>query len=163
MKTIFVIFCALLLISVSTSADAQRRPRTGRVCGGPKEPCKGRSNFQPYELPFDTGRNYAIAESEMFYAIILESRKIDLARDCEDIYPERRRIDIQRMFPNNKVFALKCFEPGLNYYTNVANDVGFIGVFAGRTRPDATNFLKQVRNKFPGAALRRMQAGINGT
>ena len=61
------------------------------------------------------------------------------------------------------VFALKCFEPGLNYYTNVADDVGFLGIYAGLTKVEATAFLKTIQSKFPGAVLRRMQAGINGT
>ena len=116
-----------------------------------------------YELPFDTGKNYSIAESEFFYAVIIESRKIKLEENCEEAFTERRRLEIQKMFPNNKVFVLKCFEPGLNYYTNVADDIGFLGVFAGRTNTESSAFLETVKSKFPGAVLRRMKAGINGT
>lgn len=162
MKIAFAAASIFLVLAFSIPGDAQRQ-RTGRVCGNPKVPCKFRDKFQSYEVPFDTGRNYAIADSEPFYAVIIESRRLDPAEDCEKVYTERRRLDLQRMFPNNKVFALKCFEPGLNYYTNVADDVGFIAVFAGRSASESRAFFATVKEKFPASSLRRMQAGINGT
>jgi hypothetical protein len=162
MKIALAAASILLVSAFSLPAEAQR-VRTGKVCGNPTMPCKVRAKFQSYELPFDTGRNYSIADSEPFYAVIIESRRLDPADDCEKVFTERRRLDLQRMFPNNKVFALKCFEPGLNYYTNVADDVGFIAVFAGRSAAESRDFFTTVKAKFPGSSLRRMQAGINGT
>ena len=158
-----LLWAATSMVLLFGVAAAQRPVRTGKVCGNPSLPCKNRSNFQPYELPFDTGRNYAIADSEFFYAAIVESRKIKPDEECDRVFTEQRRQEVQKMFPNNKVFALKCFEPGLNYYTNVADDVGFLGIYAGLTKVESTAFLKTIQSKFPGAVLRRMQAGINGT
>jgi hypothetical protein len=162
-KLLNVILAIGLLAILLAPADAQRRSRTGKVCGNPNLPCKSRNSFEVYELPFETGRNVAVMNSEMFYAAMLESRKIKPTENCENAFSEQRRRDVQKMFPTNKVFVLKCFEPGLNYYTNVANDVGFLGIFAGRTKSESAAFLKTVQSKFPGATLRRMQAGINGT
>jgi hypothetical protein len=163
MKKPSLLIVPIAILLFIAAAEAQRPARTGKVCGDPNLPCKNRGNFQSYELPFDTGRNYAIADSELFYAAIIESRKIKLDENCETAFTEQRRLEVQKMFPKNKVFALKCFEPGLNYYTNVAADVGFLGIYAGRTKAQATSFLKTIQSKFPGAVLRRMRAGINGT
>lgn len=51
------------------------------------------------------------------------------------------------------------------YYTNTANDVNFIAVYAGKTLTEAKSFLKtiQATGKFKGANARKMQATINGT
>lgn len=164
-RWLFAVLISVGLIILAGQADAQRKARLGKVCGDPGAPCKNRDNFQPYELPFDTGRNMVIAESEPFYAIIVKSTKLKPADNCDTLISERERLDTQALFPRNKVFALKCFEPGLNYYTNVADEVTFIAVFAGRTAAEARRFLKTVKNtgKFSGVGLRKMQAGINGT
>ena len=160
----FVLILAAFVIFTG-QADAQRRARLGKVCGDPTAPCKNRDDFQPYELPFDTGRNMVIAESESFYAIILRSVKVKPGDNCESLIAERDRIATQALFPHNKVFALKCFEPAMNYYTNVADDVSFMAVFAGRTPAEAQKFLQLVRatGKYAGISLRKMQVGINGT
>jgi hypothetical protein len=69
------------------------------------------------------------------------------------------------LFKDNKVFALKCSDAGDLYYTNIANDVNFIAVYAGKTLAEANNFLKTVKatGKFKGANARKMQAYVNGT
>ena len=128
-------------------------------------PCGGREQFQPWELTFALPKNAVIYESEYFYSIILKSAKLKDYNDCEKSFAEADRIGIQGLFPKNKVFAMKCSEPGSMYYTNVANDVAFLGVYAGKTRAQADAFMKTVKatGKFPGAAVRRMKAGINGT
>lgn len=129
--------------------------------------CKGRENFQPFHLPFDTGRNFVIAESEYFYGIVLRSKKMKPEwGDCENpIFGEKERLGVQAMFPRNKVFALNCVETGSNYYTGVADNIAFIGVYAGRTLAEANRFLKTVQatKKFAGVRVRRMKVGINGT
>ena len=58
-----------------------------------------------------------------------------------------------------------CVEAGELYYTNVAPDQQFMAVYAGRTPAEARSVLAKVRaaGKYPGANLRRMRAGINGT
>ena len=69
------------------------------------------------------------------------------------------------MFPKNKVFALNCVESGTNYYTLVAEQTAFIGVYAGSTQAAANTFLKKVRatGEFVGVRVRRMRIGVNGT
>jgi hypothetical protein len=167
MKVFFVIISAYILILFGFILDvsAQKKTRRGQVCGNPKLACKSRENFQPNDLPFETERNFVIAESEFFYAIILKSEKRPDYTDCEKRFPENERLAVQALFPENKVFAVRCGEAGENYYTNVAADVTFLGVYAGRTLSEANKFLKTVQatGKFPGVKVRRMHAGINGT
>ena len=166
-RRMLVFIAGTVVLWSSFAALAQKKARLGRVCGDPTAVCKGRENFQPYDLPFDTGRNFVIAESERFYGIVLRSQKMNPEwGDCEHpLFAEKERLEIQNMFPNNKVFALNCVEAGSNYYTGVADHFAFIGVYAGRTQAEANKFLKTVQDtkKFSGVRVRRMQAGINGT
>ena len=154
---------------------SQKKIPVGRVCGNPKQPCSFAKSFQPNDLAFDTGRNFTIANSEYFYAIVLESSKLDPNR-CEQAFPESQRLAVQALFPNNKVFVVRCPEPGNNYYTNVSQDVSLMAIYAGRTLPEAKAFLKKVQStrkgilqnisstgKYKNLTVRRMQAGINGT
>jgi hypothetical protein len=151
------------VLTLAGSAFAQKR--LGKVCGNPSLPCKSRSGFQPYELPFDTGKKFVIVESEPFYAVILKSVRLKNPDDCENAIPETEPLSAQSLFSDKKVFVLRCSDVGQNYYTNTANDVSFMAVYAGKTRADAAALLKSLiaRRKFAGATLRRMQAGINGT
>jgi hypothetical protein len=158
----------LCICVFSTVAAAQKKPqKLPRVCGNPDEACKGRANFQPYELPVEWPQTAVIAESEPFYAIILKSAKFDYSSgaDCEKVYSENEIQSIQYQFPTNKVFALKCVEAGYNYYTGVGNDFVFIAVYAGKTLAEANKFLKKVQaaEQFPGVKVRKMRVGVNGT
>ena len=155
---------AFVVLTFSTIGHSQRKERLGRVCGDPKAPCSFRKNFEPNDLPFDT-RNWTIANSEFFYAVVLESRKLDPEGGCDSAFPEERRLDVQTMFPNNKVFAVRCPEPGSNYYTNVSDDVSLMAVYAGKTAAQARSTLAKIKasGRFKNVSLRRMQAGINGT
>jgi hypothetical protein len=168
MRKIFLLFCAAsVVVGITLTAWAQRKARLGRICGDPTSACRAREGFQSYDLPFDTGRNFVIANSEWFYGIVLRSKKMKPEwGDCEHpVFGEKERLEIQRMFPKNKVFTLNCVEPGTNYYTGAAEQVAFVGVYAGRTLGEANRFLKKVQGtkKFPGIRVRRMQIGINGT
>ena len=153
-------FFSMLVINVS----AQKKAKLGKVCGNPNLACPNKEDFQPFDLPFQFS-NGVIADSEMFYAIIIKSVKNTSDSACETIIPEEDRLLTQKLFPNNKVFAYKCFETGWNFYTNVKNDVSFMAIFAGRTLAESNKFLESVKslNKFGKIRLRKMQAGINGT
>lgn len=164
------IFVALLssLCLLSGVALAQKKnKKIPRVCGNPDESCKGRANFQPYELPVEWPENSVIAESETFYAIILKSAKFDYSSgaDCNMVYSAEEIQSIQYQFPNNKVFAQKCSEAGMNYYTGINYEFVFIAVFAGKTLAEANKTLKKVQatEQFPGVKVRKMKVGINGT
>jgi hypothetical protein len=155
-----------VVLGLLLTATAQRKAKLGKVCGDPSAACKGRENFQAWDLPFDTGKNFVIANSEWFYGIVLKSKKMKDWGDCEHpIFAETERLELHDMFPGKKVFAVNCVESGTNYYTGVAEQTAFIGVYAGRTLAQANAFLKTVQatKKFPGIRVRRMQVGINGT
>ncbi|MBX7053574.1 MAG: hypothetical protein K1X36_01345 [Pyrinomonadaceae bacterium] len=165
-KVLIALLSVLSILSLVSFATAQKKAKAGRVCGDPTAECKGGSDFQPFDLPFEIGSNNVIFESERFYGIVLKSVKMKDWGNCEKpLFPESERLAIQEMFPHNKVFALNCFETGLNYYTGVAQKTAFIGVYAGRTLAEANKFLKTVRatGKFAGVSVRQLKIGVNGT
>jgi hypothetical protein len=149
--------CAL---GLSVSGQATRR---GQVCGDPTVGCPGQVDFQPNDLPFRIPKTAVIWESEMFYAIILQSR--NAKTDCNAHVSEDERLEAQALFPHHKVFADRCGEPGNLYYTNTNSDYRFMAVYAGRTRAEAARMLARVKatGRYPTANLRRMRAGFNGT
>lgn len=167
MKSLYLISVVLTVMFISSlSAEGQGKQRLGRVCGNPNAACRGVKNFQAYDLPFDTGKDFVIAESVWFYGIVLKSVKLKDYGDCEHpLFAERERLEIQDLFPNNKVFTLNCVDVGGNYYKGVADQTGFIGVYAGASKVTADAFLKTVKatGRFPGVRVRRMQIGFNGT
>ena len=159
----------VLVLVLTTGAQAQKnRPkvRYGKVCGDPTVTCKGGENFQPGDLPFDTGKNFVIYESEQFYGIVLKSKQLPDFGDCANpSFSESERSEMQKDFQHNKVFTQNCLESGSNYYTGVKDKTAFVGVYAGRTLAEANAFLKKVQalNKYPGVRIRKMRIGVNGT
>ena len=157
--TVTVIIAALGMLSVQAFAQ--------RVCGDPTARCASRGNFEPFELPFETGKRPIFFESAWFYGIILKTEKMAADwGDCEHpIFGSSERLETQALFPKNKVFTLSCVQPVMNYYAGMPDHVAYIGVYAGKTRAAANTFLKQVKatGKFPNAKIRRMRAIINGT
>lgn len=148
-------------LGLTHSAEAQRRPyRRGQVCGDPAVKC---GEFQPYDLQFRWPRNAVIYETEPFYAIILQS--ISAKNDCESHISEETRLETQKLFPRNKVFADRCPDAGSVFYSDTNSDYRFMAVYAGKTRAEAERLLAIVRaqGKFPTANIRRMRAGFNGT
>ena len=169
MKIRWTLICALICILFAQLINGQQRPKPktgGAICGNMTAACTGREGFQPWDLPFTTGKNFVIWESAPFYGIVLKSVKLPDFGDCEHpSFKEDERIEIQSLFANNKVFAQNCVESGTLYYTGVADQTAFIGVYAGRTLAEANKFLKTVEalNRFPGIKVRRMKVGFNGT
>ena len=163
------ILLLVFIAGLSFTAFGQKRKakvRYGKVCGDPTVKCKGADNFQAGDLPFDTGKNFVIYESEPFYGIVLKSVKLADFGDCQKpSFKESERVAMQADFEHNKVFALNCLESGSNYYTGVADKTAFIAVYAGRTLTEANQFLKTVQalNKYPGIKIRKMRIGVNGT
>ncbi len=155
---VVAIVCAL---SFTVSGEAQRR--RGQVCGDPALRCGTASEFQPHDLSFRIPRNAVIWESELFYAVILESR--NAKNNCDAHIPEAVRLEAQSFFPRHKVFADRCPEPGNLFYSNTNSDYRFMAVYAGKTRAEANRVLARVRatGKYPTANLRRMNVGFNGT
>ncbi|HEX7315163.1 MAG TPA: hypothetical protein VF297_14645 [Pyrinomonadaceae bacterium] len=156
----------VLLIVVGASAQRRGRPRLAAVCGDPAVRCPTSVEFQPYQLPFRIPPNAVIWETEKFYAVILKSvRDESKGGNCDIFVPEAEREAAQALFPRNKVFGSRCMEPGDLFYTDVSEGSQFIAVYAGRTRAEGLALLAKVKatGKFPGANLRRMSAGFNGT
>ena len=85
--------------------------------------------------------------------------------DCKIFVPEKERVAAQALSPDHKVFSSRCTEPGDLYYTNTSANAHFMAVYAGATLADANRMLAMVQatGKFPGANIRRMRAGFNGT
>ena len=163
---ILVVLLGLTAAAAGASAQRRGRPRPAAVCGDPAVRCQTSVEFQPYQLPFRIPANAAIWETEKFYAVILKSvRDESKGGNCDIFVPEAEREAAQALFPRNKVFASRCFDPGDLFYTGVADDSRFMAVYAGRTRAEGLATLERVKatGKYPGANLRRLRTGFNGT
>jgi hypothetical protein len=140
------------------------RPRArASVCGNPNITCKTSATFKPNELPFRVPKNSVIYDTELFYAVILKT--IPVAEDnCNVFIPEAERLEAQRLFPDHKVFADRCYDIESLYYTNVDSKFRIMAVYGG-TLIEAKRLLAAVKGtgKFSGAYLRRMRASFNGT
>jgi hypothetical protein len=151
-------------------ASAQRRRAARRlavVCGDPSVRCRTSVEFEPHQLPFEVPPRAVIYESEKFYAVILKSTR-DKTQDCASptiFVPEADRLEAQKLFPHNKVFASRCYEAGNSYYEGIDPEVMFMAVYAGRTRSEAQAMLAKVKatGKFSDAYLKRTSTGFNGT
>lgn len=159
--SVILVGAVVSALGLTLSVEAQRRPsRRGQVCGDPAMRC---GEFQPYDLQFRWPRNVVIYETEPFYAVILKS--ISAKDNCEVSISEDERLEAQKLFPRNKVFADRCPDAGTVYYSDTNSDYRFMAVYAGKTRAEANQMLSAVRatGKYPTANLRRMHAGFNGT
>lgn len=172
MKTKFIC-CAVIglfaILTLGVTAESQTRrgkqSQRGTVCYDPNQPCRTTHNFEQYDLPFRIPANSVIWESEPFYAIILASVRFK-DQDCETRYiSEARRLKAQELFPDRKVFTSRCGEPGTVFYSNTAPNTNFMAVYGGRTQAEAARMLSTVKatGQFPGANIRRMFIGFNGT
>ena len=147
-----------------SSGHYQRQQRGAKICFNPNVRCRTSATFEAYDLPFQLSESTVIYETEMFYAVILKSVRAT-AEDCNIFIPEEERLEAQSLFPDRKVFASRCAEPTSLYYTNVDANHRFMAVFAGYTQAEAARMLSRVKatGKYPGANIRRMRAGFNGT
>lgn len=153
-------------VSCSSTVFAQggNKSQRWKVCADPTVPCKTTATFELYDLQFQIPKNAVIWESEQFYAIVLKSVAAP-DDNCDVFVSEADRLETQTLFPKMKVFASRCTIPGSIFYTNVAPNRQFMAVFAGTTKEQADRMLATVKatGKFPGANIRRMRAGFNGT
>ena len=161
-----IVAVALITLAVvDASAQGRRRPaKRPAVCGNPQVPCKTAINFKAYDLPFQLPENAIIYETDLFYAVILKSVKAT-ADECEVFVSESDRLAAQALFPTNKVFTSRCYEPGEVGYSNIGSKAHFMGVYAGTTAADANRMLAKVKatGRFSNAYIRRTRAMLNGT
>jgi hypothetical protein len=168
-KSFHVVLCALTVVSLIGTVNAQSHAKTRRasvaaICGNPRVTCKTSVTFGPHDLPCRVPANAVILDTELFYVVILKS--MPAANDSCDVFiPETERLAAQELFPNNKVFTSRCVEPGELFYTNVAENQRIMAVYAGATLAESKRVLTAVKasGKFPGANIRRMRTGFNGT
>jgi hypothetical protein len=167
MRSIFFSMAVLLLSSSGVIAQSHarvRRASAAAICGNPKVACKTSVTFQPHDLPFRVPANAVILDTEPFYVVILKSMSAN-NDSCDVFIPETERLAAQALFPDRKVFASRCVEPGELFYTNVNENQRMMAVYAGGTLADGKRVLAAVKatGKFPGANIRRMRTGFNGT
>ena len=158
-----VLVSANFLAASSQSKTARKRPR-GSICGNPQVTCKTTATFAANDLPFRVPQNSVIFDTELFYAVILKSVTAN-EDDCNTFIPETERLATQEIFPDRKVFASRCVDIENLFYTNVNPKARIMAVYAGSTMAEAKKVLETVKatGKFPGAYLRRMRTGFNGT
>ena len=160
---ISILLIGCLPFTVSGQRDVQKR---AKVCGDPTEACETKFEFEPHDISFEVPDDAVqIYETEEFYAVILASVRVTDA-NCETRFiSEERRLETQELFPNNKVFASRCPDPGNLYYEPIDYRIQFMAVYAGKTKEEANELLATVKatGKFSDAFVRQLSAGINGT
>jgi hypothetical protein len=165
---------AILAISIPDCATAQGRRATTHavICGNPKLACKTTATFGDNDLPFQVPKNSVIVDTVPFYAIILQSTAVK--NDACDVFiPEADRLAAQALFPDHKVFSSRCTDPENLFYADVSSrntryfseTHRLLAVYAGTTLAEAKQMLARVQatGKYPGANIRRMRTGFNGT
>ena len=162
---ILLVLLTLLGSAVLTPANQRnaKRPR-GSICGNPTVPCKTTATFNANDLPFRVPENSIIFDTELFYAVVLKSVRTTYD-NCDVFVSEDERLQTQASFPQNKVFASRCVDIENLFYTGISPNVRILAVYAGSTLADAQRMLANVKatGKYPGAMIRRMRTGFNGT
>lgn len=143
------------------------------VCGDPQKPCHHADReFADWELPFKlpakivANKTYSSAS---FYAVII--RKYDEACGDEMDYDsqiEAERVRIQKAYPERKVFAeYSCPNMDAVHYEFAGKRdasgerdlfMDYIAIYAGETEEEANQILKEAREDFAQAALKKMTA-----
>lgn len=162
---LLVLICASLCGAVAPQSHAKlRRAKASAICGDPTVRCNTSVSFEPFDLPFRVPKNAVIFDTELFYAVILKSVAVG-DNDCETFVPETERLAAQALFPRRKVFTSRCVEAPYLFYSNISDKHRIMAVYAGTTLADSKRALDAVKatGKFPGAYVRRMRTGFNGT
>src|ERR1044072_6183911 len=141
-----------------------RRAKASAICGNAQVRCNTSVQFEPYDLPFRVPKNSVIFDTELFYVVILKSVAAG-DNDCDTFVPETERLTTQALFPGHKVFTSRCAEAPYLFYTNINDKQRILAVYAGTSLAESQRVLAMVKatGKFPGANLRRMRTGFNGT
>jgi hypothetical protein len=164
-----LLFLTLLISATAIGVSAQsharlQRAKASSICGNPQVRCNTSVQFEPFDLPFRVPKNSVIFDTELFYVVILKSVAVP-DNDCETFVPEPERLAAQAVFPDRKVFTSRCVEAPYLFYTNISDKHRIMAVYAGTTLADSKRALQAVKKtgKFPGAYVRRMRTGFNGT
>jgi hypothetical protein len=153
----------------------KREPKksSNTVCPDPEKPCHHADReFADWELPFHlpakivANKTYS---SQTFYAVII--RRYDEACADEMDYDsqiERERLRIQKAYPERKVFAeYSCPNMDAVHYDFAGKRdasgervlyTDYIAIYAGETEEEANQILKEAREDFSQATLKKMTA-----
>jgi len=153
----------------------KREPKktSNAVCPDPQKPCHHADReFSDWELPFQLPAKIAANKtysSQSFYAVII--RKFDDACVDEMDYDskiERERLRIQKAYPERKVFAeYSCPNMDAVHYDFAGKRdasgervllTDYIAIYAGATEEEANQILKEAREDFSQAILKKMTA-----
>lgn len=175
---IWIVAIALGMLAGNLPGDvlgqshARISPRAAPICGNPLVACKTTATFQPNDLPFRVPKDAVIIDTVPFYAIILQS-VVGSPDRCDDFIPESERLAAQALFPDHKVFSSRCTDPeNLRYedvttrkFKSLSDTHRIMAVYAGTSLAEAKQFLGKVKatGKYPGANIRRLRSGFNGT
>jgi hypothetical protein len=175
MKSLFAFKLIVSTLLIFATANGQtHRPvkHGGQICGNPKISCKTSVTFPVNDLPFQVGKDMVIVDTVPFYAVILKSMTVK-DDNCDVFIPEPDRLAAQELFPENKVFSSRCTDPENLFYADVSSRTPryfsethrLMAVYAGKTLAEARKMLEIVKStgKYPGANIRRMRTGFNGT
>ncbi|HSS19820.1 MAG TPA: hypothetical protein VLL54_07080 [Pyrinomonadaceae bacterium] len=168
---------ALVLIAMSSTtmpaqSHVKKSNRSAVICGDPQVACKTTVDFEANDLQFRVPKNVVILDTVPFYAIMLRSIDVD-PNNCNTFIPETDRLAAQTLFPDHKVFTSRCAEPGTLFYEDITKSKtvyltdkhNFMAVYAGATLSQAKALLLKVKasGNYPGANIRRLRTGFNGT
>ncbi|HEX8246558.1 MAG TPA: hypothetical protein VF599_00110 [Pyrinomonadaceae bacterium] len=153
----------------------KRAPKksSNAVCPDPQKPCHHADReFSDWELPFQLPAKIVANKaypSQTFYAVII--KKYDDACIDEMDYDseiERERLRIQKAYPERKVFAeYSCPNMDAVHYDFAGKRdasgervlfTDFIAIYAGETEEEANQILKEAREDFSQAVLKKMTA-----
>jgi hypothetical protein len=170
--TVFTCVTATSVLTTSVATQGRRATTHAAICGNPRVSCKTIATFQDNDLPFQVPKNSVIVDTQPFYAVILQSMAVK-NDSCDVFIPENERLAAQALFPDHKVFSSRCTDPENLFYADVSSRTPryfsethrIMAVYAGTTTAEARRILAAVRatRKFPGANIRRMRTGFNGT
>ena len=164
--TATLIFGIMVISALNVTAQSKltgRRAR-GSICGNPQVACRTTATFNANDLPFRVPQNSVIFDTELFYAVVVKSVRTT-EEDCDVFVPESERLETQGLFPDRKVFSSRCADIENLFYTNVDPKARFMAIYGGTSLAEANRVLRAVKasGKFPGAYIRRMRTGFNGT
>jgi hypothetical protein len=157
----------------ATPKKAAPKKAANAVCPDPEKPCHHREReFADWEMPFGLPAKIVANKeytSQAFYAVII--RKFDDACIDEMDYDskiEAERLRIQKAYPERKVFAeYSCPNmDGIHYDFAGKRDASgenvlltdYIAIYAGETEEEANRILKEAREDFSQAILKKMTA-----
>ncbi len=120
------------------------------------------------ELKWKKEGSYLVAREEWFYVVIIESKPVKScseAGDASSQFSSDKRRAVDSLLQTETLITSRHDVPPYvseaEYYDGVNQSFNFLAVYAGKTKSEATKFLKgfkaRVGTQFPDAYLRRIR------